>query len=167
MLEGLTLRYEFDEVNQQMQDLIDRIEDREAVHAIIGEVLLDRTIEGFENEESPDGTKWKKLHAITLLLKKSKSGKLRETGELFRSIHKETSAAKAEVGTNLNHPKVWAHQFGAEILPIRGPHLIIPGNGVAGPFFLKKATIPARPYIGIGPDDEQRIIEALTDYLEG
>lgn len=167
MIEGLTFRYEFEDVSQQLLDLVDRIQDGEAVHAIIGEILLERTRDSFENEESPDGDAWAKLHPITLLLRKSKTGILRESGDLFRSIHKETSADKAEVGTNLDHPRVWSHQYGAEILPIRGSHLIIPGRGGAGPFRLKKATIPARPYIGISPDDEQLIIEALIDYLEG
>ncbi|WP_102866743.1 phage virion morphogenesis protein [Pseudovibrio exalbescens] len=142
-----------------------RVADTKVVHDIIGEVLLDETRERIRKEQAPDGSKWPSLHPITLENRQSSSGMLRDSGELFRSIHKTTSATRAEVGTNLNHPKVWANQYGATIKPRRVPFLAIP-YGKSGVVFSKGVTIPARPYIGVGRGDEDLVKEMLEGYLK-
>jgi len=166
MFEGLNFRYDFTSANEGIQEIIDRIEDKAAVHAIIGLTLYDQTVERFENEEGPDGNDWHDLRPLTLSNRRNAAGILRDRGELFRSIHHKSSASQAEVGTNLNHPKVWVMQHGANIKPRRGTHLRIP-NGKNGYVFSKGVTIPARPYIGIGQKDEEVLREELVAYLEG
>ena len=165
MFEGLYFRYDVASANEEIREIIDRIKDKAAVHAIIGLTLYDQTIERFENEEDPSGNTWEGLHPITLSNRRNAAGILRDTGELFRSIHYKSSASQAEVGTNLNHPKVWVMQHGADIKPRRVPNLRIPyGDGYV---FSKGVTIPARPYIGIGSKDEEVLREELVAYLEG
>ncbi|MCV6548304.1 MAG: phage virion morphogenesis protein [Cohaesibacter sp.] len=122
--------------------------------------LYDQTVDRFENEESPDRDKWGDLSALTLSNRRSSKGILRDSGELRRSIHHKSDGNKAEVGTNLNHPKVWVMQYGAAIKPRRYPTLRIP-FGKNGFVFSKGVKIPARPYIGIGKDDEEVVREAL------
>ncbi|SDR15715.1 phage virion morphogenesis protein [Pseudovibrio sp. Tun.PSC04-5.I4] len=159
----ITLTFDESDMNREIADVAGRLEDSTTVHDIIGEVLLDETRERIREEKSPDGSSWPALHPITLDNRRSKSGILRDSGELFRSIHKNTSSDKAEVGTNLNHPKVWVNQYGATIRPRRMPFLLIPFGG--GRISAKKVVIPARPYIGIGRGDMELVKETLDDYL--
>ena len=162
----LTWNYDFEEVNAKFQSLVERINDSAIVHSLIGEVILAQHRQRFEDEVDPDGNEWDDLSQLTLLLRNVKTGKLRVSGDLFRSLHKSTSAASAQVGTNLNHPKVFTHQYGATIKPIRGPFLVVPGKSKGdAPTLLEKAVVPARPYIGIGDGDEDAIADALLAYL--
>lgn len=164
----LSYRFEFSEVSEEIAGLIDRIEDRQAAHMIIGQTLLNQHRQRFMDEVAPDGTKWKALSPLTLELRRSPVGILRDSGELMRSIHFKATSDRAEVGTNLNHPKVMTHQHGATIKPISGKSLVIPrSNGANRAVFIKQAKIPARPYIGIGVGDEQASYDALLGYLDG
>lgn len=164
----LTLTYDFTALNEGMQELAERIGDCQTVHRLVGEVLLDQNIHRFLDEESPDGGKWAPLSPVTLANRRSGSGILRDSGELFRSIHMKATSENAQIGTNLNHPKVMVMHHGATIRPRNGKALVIPGGrGANRPVFAREVTIPARPYIGIGPDDENAITEVLIDYLEG
>ncbi len=159
----ITLSLDSKDFKAAIEDTAGRVEDTATVHDIIGEVLLDETKERIREEKAPDGSNWPALHPVTLDNRRSKSGILRETGELFRSIHKNASAAKAEVGTNLNHPRVWVNQYGATIKPRRVPFLLIPHMG--GKLATKQVSIPARPYIGIGREDEELVKETLEGYF--
>ncbi len=161
----ITLTFDKSDMNREIADVAGRLEDSATVHDIIGEVLLDETRERIQQEKSPDGSNWPALHPVALDNRRSKSGILCDSGELFRSIHKNTTSDKAEVGTNLNHPKVWVNQYGATIRPRRVPFLLIPYMG--GKLAAKQVTIPARPYIGIGRGDEELVKETLEGYLEG
>lgn len=162
----LSFRYDYATADQEIRRLIDKIEDKAAIHRVIGMALYDQTMDRFEREESPDGNKWAPLTPLTLSNRRQPRGILRDSGELMRSIHFEASSSRAEVGTNLNHPKVWVMQHGATIKARRVPFLRIPAGG-GGFVSAKRVSIPARPYIGIGMDDEEMVREALEGYLEG
>jgi len=138
--------------------------DRAAAHRIMGEVLLRNTQRRFRREVSPDGKKWPALSPVTLARRRSKRGILRDSGELFDSIHMQADERQAEVGTPLRHPKVLVHQHGATIRPKRAKALRIPGAGRSA-IYAKKAVIPARPYIGISAEDAADAIEALEGWL--
>ena len=164
----LTYTYDFGVINRELRALAERIGDRKTVHQLTGEVLLDRHRERFLDEVTPAGKKWSRLSAVTLANRRSPNGILRDSGELFRSIHMKATTANAQVGTNLNHPKVMVHQHGATIKPKSARSLVIPGGkGSNRPIFAKSAKIPARPYIGIGKGDEKEVKEVLIDYLKG
>ena len=155
------------EVIEGLGHVTGALEEREAIHAIMAEVILDNTIERYKAEQSPDGEAWAAHSPITVLLRGHGAAKLRATGELFSSIHSSSDADGAEVGTNLDHPKVWVHQHGATIEPRRASALRIPrAPGANAPIFLKKAEIPARTYIGLGPDDGDEVLEAVIAYLD-
>ena len=163
----LTLTYNLLSVNNELQVLADKIGDRKTVHQLAGEVLFDRHRERFLDEVTPEGKKWQRLSPVTLANRRSPKGILRDSGELFRSIHMKATTANAQVGTNLNHPKVMVHQHGATIKPKTAKSLVIPGGkGSNRPIFAKSAKIPARPYIGIGKGDEDEVMEVLVDYLK-
>jgi phage virion morphogenesis protein len=163
----LTITFNFEDVQRQLGKLADKIKDRRAVHQIIGEVLLDKHRERFLDQVSPDGDKWPALSPVTLANRRSPKGILRDSGELFRSIHMKASSESAQVGTNLNHPKVFVHQYGATIKLKSAKALVIPGGkGANRPIFAKSVTIKPRPYIGVGDGDEKEVMEVLLDYLE-
>lgn len=162
----LGLRFDFSDLEEKMGAKIGLLEDRRAIHTILGETLLQRHQRRFLNEVAPDGTKWQALSPITLEARRSPLGILRESGELFRSLKYEASPSHAEIGTNLNHPKVLVHQHGAEIKPRTGKSLAIPlGSKSNRPLLIKKATIPERPYVGVGKGDEGASVDALKAYF--
>jgi len=133
------------------------LEDHAAVHRIMGEVLLRNTQRRFRREVSPDGKRWPALSPVTLAARRNKRGILRDTGELFGSIHMQADNRQAEVG----------HQHGATIRPKRARALRIPGvGGKGGDLFIRKAVIPPRPYLGIGAEDAADVLEAVEGWLE-
>ncbi|EFO32489.1 phage virion morphogenesis protein [Roseibium sp. TrichSKD4] len=159
----LSFRFDGSHMDKELRALIDKFEDTATAHKIIGLTLYDQTVDRFENETAPDGSKWEPLSALTLSLRRNAQGILRDKGDLFASIHHTHNASRAEVGTNLNHPKVWVMQNGATIRPRRAKALRVPNPG--GPVFLQVAVIPARPYIGIGIGDEEAVRDALIEWL--
>ena len=122
----LKISWDMDELRISLQGLRVTLADRAGAHRIMGEVLLRNTQRRFRREVSPDGKKWPPLSPVTLARRRNKRGILRDTGELFGSIHMQADAQKAEVGTPLDHPKVFTHQFGATIRPKRAKALRIP-----------------------------------------
>ena len=159
----LKISCDTDEIAIRLRGLKLTLADREGVHRIMGEVLLRNTQRRFRREVSPDGKKWPPLSPVTLARRRNKRGILRDTGELFTSIQMQADARRAEVGTPLDHPKVFTHQFGATIKPKRAKALRIPGKP---PVFAKQAKVPARPYLGINADDAADVLEALAGWLE-
>ena len=71
-------------------------------------------------------------------------------------------ALKVAVGSNKKYAA--AHPFGASFRrPKKAKALAIPT--VAGVIFAKKATLPARPFLGLSADDGGDLRNILADYL--
>ena len=163
----ITLKLDLDDVLAGTHLLIERLEDRAAIHKIAGNVLLENNRERFLAEQAPDGSAWASHAPLTNLIRRGRGGILRQSGELFSSIHMSSDASKAEVGTNLDHPKVWANFYGAQIEPVNANVLRVPiSNGNRSALFFRRATIPARPFLGIGPDDPQDVKEEIVEFLD-
>jgi phage virion morphogenesis protein len=64
------------------------------------------------------------------------------------------------VGATMEYAAI--HQWGGEIRPRTAKALFVPGYGR-----LKKVTIPARPYLGVSPDDADVIEAAVAAFLAG
>lgn len=135
----------------------------------IGIIMQQSAVERFEREKSPEGVGWQPLSPATLEARarrrtgrgyKTKRGKvskraqrimadakiLKDTGRLMRSMAYRARPEGVAVGSNLV-------QAGIQQL-----------GGQAGPG--KKVTIPARPYLGVGPGDSSDIKQALVDFIE-
>jgi len=128
-----------------------------------GEALLQTTRDRFETGTDPQGRKWKPLSALTVRLRGASSPVLWNTGRLRGSISWSISGGRLELGPNTVDAAV--HQFGATIVPREKKALRIPA-GRGGAVFAGKVKIPARPYIGFGPKDEQAAMDALEDWLD-
>ena len=111
----------------------------------IGRYLVDSTLRRFERERAPDGSPW--LKSARALAEGGRT--LTDTGRLRGSIaHTVTDGGRAvEVGSNVLYAAI--HQFGGRA-----------GKGL-------RATIPARPYLGIDDRDRDEITRIVSRALEG
>jgi len=108
-------------------------------------IMVDAVEENFEQEGRP---KWKSLAASTLRqrAKEGSTGKiLQRSGNLARSITRHFDATSAVVGSNLPYARI--QQLGGKA-----------GRG-------HKSEIPARPYLKLTEEDEEKIIKSFNRFL--
>ncbi|MDR0387270.1 MAG: phage virion morphogenesis protein [Treponema sp.] len=140
--------------------------DRAKLLGGIGVEMEAQTQERFDTQKSPEGNSWKDLaqktkdyYASNGLLG-SRSILVGE-GMLRDSITSQVKGGwSVLVGATMEYAAV--HQFGAEIKPKSAKALFVPGYGM-----LKKATIPARPYLGVSAEDTKAIENAVATFLAG
>lgn len=130
-----------------------------ALTETIGEQLVSSTIERFETETAPDGTKWKSSHRA-----ENEGGQtLTDGGGLKGSIAYEATPSLVAVGSS----KIYAaiHQFGGEITPKSAKALAFKVG--EQDVFAQKVEIPAREYIGINEDDIEEARETIQAFIAG
>lgn len=136
-------------VQERLQSMLRASADLEPVMKRFGEHLRRSSDDNFRAEQAPDGKPWKHLHPATLKSKRrrGKAGLkiLSEGGNLRGNINYRTDRNSVTIGSP--EPYAAIHQFGGKA-----------GRGRA-------ATIPARPFIGIGPDDRRELLQLLRDHL--
>ncbi|MCM1258426.1 MAG: phage virion morphogenesis protein [Roseburia sp.] len=136
--------------------------DKAGVMNAIAEGLRASTLERFQSEESPEGSKWKPSIRAT-----RKGGKtLTASASLKNSIEAEADGSGAAVGTNLIYAAT--HQFGAD-RTIRAKNsrylrFQIGDRWVSVPSV--RVNIPARPFLGVSKEDEADIKEILEEIFE-
>lgn len=113
----------------------------------------------FETERAPDGTPWKRSRRAI-----EEGGQtLTKSARLRQSLSHRSSAKTAETGTNVVYAGV--HQEGAVIRPKNAKALVF---RVGGRFVTaQKVEIPARPFLGIGPEDDRELGEIVGEFLAG
>lgn len=126
-------------------------DDAKPVMEAIGDLLLVSTQDRLKTGKSPNGTAFAPRSAATLAnyqRKKLSFGlPLYRSGDMYNQMNFEAGSDYVEVGTN----KVQAAmmQFGGT--RARFPHLW--------------GDIPARPFLGISPDDERDILAEIAEAL--
>ncbi|MDX1755878.1 MAG: phage virion morphogenesis protein [Marinobacter sp.] len=148
-----------DDVSDALQKLLHAAENPRDAMAGIAAVMESATERAFATESDPaTGVAWDPLSEVTLAQRPHRAGGqiLQDEGLLAGSIVSDFGLAYAEIGTN----KVQAptHQFGAE----QGE---FGRTQRGGP--IPWGDIPARPFLGIGPDDEQDILDIVRQHLVG
>lgn len=121
---------------------------------LCGEVIIDGTLQRFQDEEAPDGTKWAPTR---------RGGKiLTDTAGLRSSIDSAVALDSVYVGTNKKYAA--PHQFGATIKPKKGKYLKFktPDGGWVS---VRQVTIPQRAFLGISEKDKEALAETMNDYL--
>ena len=113
----------------------------------------------FRTETGPDGVRWKPSLRVQLTGGRT----LTKDGHLSGSINGAHGRDFAEWGVN----RVYAatHQFGAVITARNGGKLrfrLANGAFVSVP----SVTIPARPYLGVSPDDRDDILDVLARRID-
>ena len=148
-------------LNAGLAELEANVTDWTPVMEQIGEYLVMSTKERFKKGESPDGAKWAPKSASTLArygARKSNRVDVRPlfgpSGSLSSQIFHEAGPAHVAVGSNLIYAAV--QQFGA-------------GKGAFGTMAngspIPWGNIPARPFLGLSPEDETNILALVVDYL--
>ncbi len=129
--------------------LIKKMENAHGFYKNVGEHLVNSVQENFDAERAPDGSPWKTLSAVTVARREAMghigSPMLRISGALAGSINYLPSDQDVRVGSSLVYAAI--HHFGGD------------SKGYM------KATIPARPYLGMKPEDEDAILEIAEDWL--
>lgn len=137
------------EMRAELATLVDRMENKQGFYKNVGEHLLNSVGDNFDSEESPDGKKWAPLSPVTISRREKKGHGatpiLRVSGALRGSINMEASDDDVRVGTAMVYGAMM--HFGGE------------SKGYM------KATIPARPYLGMGTDDEAEIFAIAEAWL--
>lgn len=148
---GISYKTTIDDAHMRakLEELIDRMENPEGFYKNVGEHLLNSVGDNFDNEESPEGEKWKTLSDVTVGRREAAGHGpipiLRVSGALRGSINSQVSSEDVRIGSSLVYAAI--QHFG----------------GASKGYM--DATIPARPYLGMGPDDEQAIFEIAEDWL--
>jgi phage virion morphogenesis protein len=143
---GATLTIEVDSrVVQAALARLDRaFDDMTEPMGAIGDMLVSSTTHRFmETNRGPDGSAWTpSLRAI-----RQGNKTLVARGHLRDSITHIPGPDSVQVGTNLVYAAI--HQFGGKA-----------GRG-------HKVTLPARPYLGLEPEDERGIAAIIDDWAGG
>ena len=120
-----------------------RLTQTDEVLASLGELLRSQSWRNFEQEQAPDGRKWKQSRRAA-----AQSGKTLQNSARLRSsiTYKKASLEKAVyVGTNLPYAAI--HQFGGRT-----------GRN-------RRVNMPPRPYIGLNKEIMDEAQAILSDFL--
>ena len=97
---------------------------------------------------APDGTAWPPRSRLSL----SRKPLLNRAGDLGDSIASASSSRTARWGSNRDYARI--HQLGGIVRPRRRRALRFEQGGRS--IFARKVTIPARPYLGWGDEEEHQ-----------
>ena len=126
----------------------------------IGTGLAANTRNRFDRGVAPDGAPWAELSPAYAPMKKG-PGILRESGDLQGSITFDVDGNVLSVGTNKIYGAI--HQFGGTIRPRSAKVLVF--RLAFGVVKARKVAIPPRPFLGIGPEDEDTILDVAEVFM--
>ena len=135
------------QVQQAFDQLKKNTTDLKPVFADIGEAMLNNTRDRLEAGSDIYGNAFVPLKPKTLKYKKKNRDKvLIDEGYLHGTLAYQLVHNGVELGSDRKYAAI--HQFGS-------------ANGT----FKKPSGIPARPFLGVTPQDEQEIINIIRDHI--
>lgn len=184
-----------EKLQKQLYEMVQRGKSLSEPLGKAGQIILHSVSQNFESEGRP--TKWPQRSPLTQMIMdysfmekaaasgrygkakkwKTKAGILRQaifvarghkllqvSGDLRKSIHMDIKNGELAVGSALRYARI--HQMGGEIRPKNKRSLFVPIR--SGRFLLlKKVKIPARPYLVLQHNDNQKVIRIFEDWLAG
>jgi len=180
--------YDDTEVTRMLQRLIDAGGNPRPALLEIGEELVDSTKARFNPGTGPDGVPWARNSEETIR-SKGRDKPLVHLGTLMEQIHYQLSGDDTlEVGSSMEYAAI--HQFGGQINKAAQSRLVRHRTNAKGDLLKSKKgllifakdshkravgrwfeqsahtiDIPARPFIGVSAEDEEKIIDLFNDYL--
>lgn len=150
MANTFTVKLESAAVEKRLAELARKVSNLRPLLVAIGERLKRATDDHFQRQSGPDGVPWEPL-AESTKAKKTQAGKggakiLSYSGQLRDTIHMRATDSSVTVGSVKSYAAI--HQLGGRA-----------GRGGGVP-------IPPRPFLGVGPEDEQEILQLTADFLE-
>jgi phage gpG-like protein len=117
-------------------------------------MVQEQTRRRIESETtSPSGAAWKPNRTGTPILVRS--------GALQRSVDYAVTGTEAIVGSGLVYARI--QQKGGTIKPKTARRLVFRlGNRIV---FAPKVTLPARPYLGLSPENREDILDQVGRFL--
>ena len=122
----------------------------------LGALGVSQTQKRIEEEKTgPDGEVWPRT-------RDDRGALFIDGSHLYRSVQYDADATEATWGTGWIGARV--HQYGATIVPknAKALHFVAGGHDV----FTRKATIPARPFVGLSEADEVEMEQVGAQFLE-
>lgn len=160
-----TLRPKLSEAQKALADLTPLLQD-------IGDLMIGRTEDNFISGTAPDGTPWAPRSQTTIDAYSRRkppvspvAGVLRLTDTLKQSITYEVGSDHVDWGPSSATIYGAVMQFGAAQGQF-GARIGKDKNGRDFFMTIPWGDIPARPFVGIGPEDETAILETIEDYLQ-
>jgi len=169
------------EATARLQDIIDRMSNRRPFFESVGSRLIKSASDNFQAESAPDGAAWTPLQASTMRSRKAK-GQLPLTilrsnspgksgSSLAGSIVAQSTDSELRVGSDVIYAAI--HQLGGSISRAAGSRTMVgrrfaKAGSSGGRQVATKAytiTIPARPFLGMSPEDEIGILESAEEWL--
>ncbi|WP_163304482.1 phage virion morphogenesis protein [Enterobacter ludwigii] len=152
----IEIKIDVGEVQEKLEHMLSFLSHREPLMREIAAQLHDAVEDNFAQQGRPA---WLGIKRDGMILQKS--------GRLVNSIVEYSDNDTAVVGTNVEYAAI--HQFGGETRP----HEIRPRNKQALAFngrVVKKinhpgSKIPARPFLSLTDEDEEKILTTVSDYL--
>lgn len=131
-------------------EIVEALADKTPFHEVVGEHLLNRVHDRFQEERAPDGSPWQRLSPVTIIAReKARPGApltiLRMQGDFYSSFNYRASSDDVRIGTAAVQGAI--QHFGGQA-----------GRG-------RKVKIPARPIVGLEAGDPEEIIEIAKDWL--
>lgn len=127
--------------------------DDKQLWAAMGEKLLRSHRSRFNREEAPDGSKWQPRSSASEEIRRRGKPKpkhhsiLKHQGRLSQTLRYQASHSQLLLGSDLPYAAI--HQFGGQF-KMFGKH---------------KATMPARPFLGLSTSDEQMVERLIVYHL--
>ena len=145
-------------VEQRLHALAAQFGDLSPLMDIFGLYLESSTIERFDTETAPDGSKW-----TPSIRARDQGGKtLTDKGLLKASQTYRAGSDEVEWGSNLIYAA--PHNFGATIRPLNGEFLSFALPGGLGFRRVREVVLPQREFLGINDEDETELLALAGDY---
>jgi phage virion morphogenesis protein len=164
------------EVKASLQKLQGRFGNLKSALNEVGQRYERRLLEGWARGETPDGTPWQPLSAITLQLQLHKGKGFKKTGYLTAAGRKYLQSKSLLVQSGRMRKRLHyqadatAMTIGISGIPYAAIHQF---GGMAGRG--RKVKIPARPWLAVNSgtslalaeQDKQMVLEVIGRYLAG
>jgi len=137
-----------DQVTGALDRLSGSMDDMTPLMEQLGEYLTKSTKDRFADGKGPDGAAWAANSPVTLA-RKSSVKPLVQSGTMREGIFHDAGRDFVEVGSGVVQAAMM--QFGGTRAAF--PHLW--------------GDIPARPFIGLSPEDETNMLDIIEEYLTG
>nr|DAS18464.1 MAG TPA: virion morphogenesis protein [Caudoviricetes sp.] len=146
---------------QKLTKIASQLQRPRELYGVLGETLKKIHSERFKQEVDPNGNKWKPLSPITQEIK-GNDKILKHRGYLSERTAYNYDDNGVEFGSDAKYARL--HQFGGVIKPKKGKRLKF-GKGDTT-VFAKQSKVPARPWLGINQQNEQKLLRKATALLQ-
>ncbi|AWI83059.1 phage virion morphogenesis protein [Alloyangia pacifica] len=156
------------EISAALKRVSDALSDLSPLMQDIGEYMVKSTKDNFADAESPDGKKWAPRKQSTMdayARRKDTPGPtplIGPTKSLSGTISYEASGDSVEWGSKMIYAAV--QQFGAEAGEF-GARMGVNKKGQRFFMPIPWGNIPARPFLGIGREQELEVMELVAEHL--